>query len=342
MPLKTHSTSFIILAFLLMGAFVLNISLGSVTIPFKHIFSILFGSTIENSSWEYIIINYRIPKAITAMLSGAALALSGLLMQTLFRNPLAGPFVLGISSGASLGAALLIMGSSFITSYVSIAYINDISLAIAASIGSFLVLFAVVIVASKVKDTMALLIIGLMFGSITGAVVSVLSYFTQAEKLQQYVYWSFGSVGNLTWGQLSILASLTVIGILLSILCIKPLNTLLLGESYAKTMGIHLKKSRYMIILATGLLAGSVTAFAGPIAFLGLAVPHLARQIFKTTNHRVLVPAVILFGAIVLLICDTVAQLPGSESVLPINAITSIIGAPVVIWLLLRKRKMVF
>ncbi len=325
-----------------MGAFVLNISLGSVTIPFKHIFSILFRSTIENSSWEYIIINYRIPKAITAILSGAALALSGLLMQTLFRNPLAGPFVLGISSGASLGAALLIMGSSFITSYVSITYINDISLAIAASIGSFLVLFAVVIVASKVKDTMALLIIGLMFGSITGAVVSVLSYFTQAEKLQQYVYWSFGSVGNLTWGQLSILASLTVIGIILSILCIKPLNTLLLGESYAKSMGIHLKKSRYMIILATGLLAGSVTAFAGPIAFLGLAVPHLARQIFKTTNHRVLVPAVILFGAIVLLICDTVAQLPGSESVLPINAITSIIGAPVVIWLLLRKRKMVF
>ena len=342
MPLKTHSTSFIILAFLLMGAFVLNISLGSVTIPFKHIFSILFRSTIENSSWEYIIINYRIPKAITAILSGAALALSGLLMQTLFRNPLAGPFVLGISSGASLGAALLIMGSSFITSYVSITYINDISLAIAASIGSFLVLFAVVIVASKVKDTMALLIIGLMFGSITGAVVSVLSYFTQAEKLQQYVYWSFGSVGNLTWGQLSILASLTVIGIILSILCIKPVNTLLLGESYAKSMGIHLKKSRYMIILATGLLAGSVTAFAGPIAFLGLAVPHLARQIFKTTNHRVLVPAVILFGAIVLLICDTVAQLPGSESVLPINAITSIIGAPVVIWLLLRKRKMVF
>ena len=325
-----------------MGAFVLNISLGSVTIPFKHIFSILFRSTIENSSWEYIIINYRIPKAITAILSGAALALSGLLMQTLFRNPLAGPFVLGISSGASLGAALLIMGSSFITSYVSITYINDISLAIAASIGSFLVLFAVVIVASKVKDTMALLIIGLMFGSITGAVVSVLSYFTQAEKLQQYVYWSFGSVGNLTWGQLSILASLTVIGIILSILCIKPVNTLLLGESYAKSMGIHLKKSRYMIILATGLLAGSVTAFAGPIAFLGLAVPHLARQIFKTTNHRVLVPAVILFGAIVLLICDTVAQLPGSESVLPINAITSIIGAPVVIWLLLRKRKMVF
>ena len=243
MPLKTHSTSFIILAFLLMGAFVLNISLGSVTIPFKHIFSILFRSTIENSSWEYIIINYRIPKAITAILSGAALALSGLLMQTLFRNPLAGPFVLGISSGASLGAALLIMGSSFITSYVSITYINDISLAIAASIGSFLVLFAVVIVASKVKDTMALLIIGLMFGSITGAVVSVLSYFTQAEKLQQYVYWSFGSVGNLTWGQLSILASLTVIGIILSILCIKPLNTLLLGESYAKSMGIHLKKS---------------------------------------------------------------------------------------------------
>jgi iron complex transport system permease protein len=196
--------------------------------------------------------------------------------------------------------------------------------------------------ASRIKDTMALLIIGLMFGSITAAVVTVLSYFTSAEKLQQYIYWSFGSVGNLTWPQLGLLLVCILIGIVLSILSIKSLNALLLGENYARSLGIHMKRSRYLIILATGLLAGSVTAFAGPIAFIGLAVPHLTRQIFDTTNHRILVPAVLLYGAILLLLCDTLAQLPTSAHVLPINAITSIIGAPVVIWLLVRKEKMIF
>ena len=203
-------------------------------------------------------------------------------------------------------------------------------------------LLAVMVVAAKVKDTMALLIIGLMFGSITTAVVSVLSYFSTAEKLQQYVYWSFGSIGNLSWNQLLLLLMIIAIGILISIFSIKPLNALLLGESYAKSLGVNMKRSRFSIIVATGLLAGGVTAFAGPIAFIGLAVPHLTRQIFNTTDHKVLVPAVLIYGAILMLICDTIAQLPSSASVLPINAITSIIGAPVVIWLLLRKRKMIF
>jgi iron complex transport system permease protein len=201
---------------------------------------------------------------------------------------------------------------------------------------------AVVVVASKVKDTMALLIIGLMFGSITAAVVSVLSYFSDAERLRQYIFWSFGSLGNLSWSQLALLFGILTTGSVMGILSIKALNALLLGENYAKSLGVDLKTAKYMIITATGILAGGITAFAGPIAFVGLAVPHLTRQIFNTTDHSILLPAVLLYGAILMLLCDTVAQLPNSANVLPINAITSILGAPVVIWLLVRKRKMVF
>jgi iron complex transport system permease protein len=322
--------------------FGVNISLGSVSIPFRETLYTILGSEIDNDSWGYIIWNYRIPKALTAILVGSGLALSGLLMQTLFRNPLAGPFVLGISSGASLGAALLIMGASLFSGLFSFGLVNDISLALASSMGSFLVLLVVVIVAYRIKDTMALLIIGLMFGSITAAIVSVLSYFTDAEKLQQYIYWSFGSVGNLSWQQLLLLLLIIIIGVFLSIISIKSLNSLLLGENYARSLGVNMKRSRYTIITATGLLAGGITAFAGPIAFIGLAVPHLTRQIFNTTDHRVLVPAVLIYGAILMLICDTIAQLPTSANVLPINAITSIVGAPVVIWILVRKKKMIF
>lgn len=307
-------------------------------IAFIDSLKILFGTVTENSSNYYIIWEYRLPKALTAIIVGGGLSLSGLLMQTLFRNPLAGPYVLGISSGASLGAALLIMGASLITLYA----FNDITLALASSLGSFLVLSLVLVVAAKVKDTMALLIIGLMFGSITAAIVSVLSYFTKAEKLQQYIFWSFGSLGDLSWGQLLIVALCTLLGILLSVLSIKPLNAFSLGENYAKSLGIGLQKSRYTIIIATGLLAGSITAFAGPIAFVGLAVPHVTRQLFHTADHKIQIPAVLCCGAILMLLCDTIAQIPGSVSVLPINAITSIFGAPVVIWLLVRKGKMIF
>ncbi|MBT8222116.1 MAG: iron ABC transporter permease, partial [Eudoraea sp.] len=315
---------------------------GSVNIPLQETIKAVLGSQETASSWEYIIWDYRIPKALTAILVGSSLSLSGLLMQTLFRNPLAGPFVLGISSGASLGAAILIMGASLFTGTIFASLNNDLSLVVASSLGSFLVLLVVVVVASRIKDTMALLIIGLMFGSITAALVSILSYFTEAEQLRQYVYWSFGSVGNLSWSQLALLAGVILAGIVLSVVSMKALNALLLGENYARSIGIAIRRSRYLIIAATGLLAGSVTAFAGPIAFIGLAVPHLTKQIFNTTDHRVLVPAVLLYGAILLLLCDTLAQLPASAYVLPINAITSIIGAPVVIWLLVRKKKMLF
>ena len=339
---NTYRLWFIILCVVLLLTTVLNISLGSVSIPFSATIHIVFGGSIDTPSWTYIIMDYRLPKALTAILVGGGLAVSGLLMQTLFRNPLAGPFVLGISSGASLGAALLLMGGSLFSGITVFNMVNDVSLAIAASLGSFLVLAVVMLVANKVKDTMALLIIGLMFGSITAAIVSVLAYFSDAEQLQRFIFWSYGSVGNLTWTQLSILASIVFIGLLASILSLKSLNAFLLGENYAKSLGVALKKSRLLIIVATGLLAGGITAFAGPIAFIGLAVPHLTRQLFQTMDHRILLPAVFLYGAVLMLLCDTIAQLPNSANVLPINAITSIVGAPVVIWLLVRKRKMIF
>lgn len=338
---KTYRLQFIGLVLMLLFCFFVNISLGSVSIPLNSIFGSLFG-TVENSTWQIIITEFRLPKAITAILVGSGLGISGLLMQTLFRNPLAGPFVLGISSGASLGVALVILGSGLFGGFFATALVSKWSVVIAASLGSFLVLLAVLAVSSKVRDTMAILIIGLMFGSITAAVVSVLSYFSSAEQLQQYIFWGFGSLSNLSWNELLIFFGIYSAGILMSILSIKSLNSLLLGDNYAKSLGLNLKHSRLIIIIATSLIAGTITAFAGPIAFIGLAIPHLTRQIFKTSNHKVLLPAVFLFGAIVMLICDSIAQVPASDYTLPINAITALVGAPVVIWLLVRQKKMMF
>ncbi len=338
---STYRFSFLVLVIVLLVCFFVNVSLGSVSIPTLEIFKSLIGD-IDNESWQYIVQDYRLPKAFTAILVGSGLGISGLLMQTLFRNPLAGPFVLGISSGASLGVALVILGSGIFGGVFASLLISKWSVVIAASLGSFMVLLAVMIVSSRVRDTMAILIIGLMFGSITAAVVSVLSYFSSAEQLQQYIFWGFGSLGNLSWQELFIFFIIYSFGIVLSIASIKGLNTLLLGENYAKSLGLNLKQSRLVIIIATSLLAGTITAFAGPIAFIGLAIPHMTRQIFNTSNHKTLLPAVFLFGAIIMLICDSIAQLPTSDYTLPINAITSLIGAPVVIWLLLRKRKMMF
>ena len=333
--------SFIILAALLVLCFVMNISLGSVSIPIVDVFKSIFGTT-QHESWQYIIQDYRVPKAFTAILVGSGLGVSGLLMQTLFRNPLAGPFVLGITSGASLGVAMLIMGSGIFGGALAGVLLSKWSLVMAASTGSFLVLLAVLLVSSKVRDTMAILIIGLMFGSITAAIVSVLSYFSSAEELQRYIFWGFGSLGNLSWFELLIFFGIYLVGLFIAISSIKALNTFLLGENYAKSLGLNIKKSRMLIIIATSLLAGTITAFAGPIAFIGLAIPHLTRQVFNSSNHKILLPAVLLFGAIVMLICDSIAQLPHSDYTLPINAITSLIGAPVVIWLLVRQRKMIF
>lgn len=316
----------------------MNISLGSVSIPFKDIISSIFEGTASKDSWHTIVVNYRIPKAITAIMVGAGLSVSGLLMQTLFRNPLAGPFVLGISSGASLGVALLILGSSL---FGGIAFVStsNFGMAIAASLGSFLVLSAVLIAANKIRNTMSILIIGLMFGSLTSAIISVLAYFSSAEQLQQFIFWGFGSLGNLSWNELAIFASLFLIGITFMLFIVKPLNSMLLGENYAKSMGVNLKRTRNIVLIVTSILTGVITAFSGPIAFVGLAVPHLTKLIFNTSDHKVLIPAVLFSGAILMLVADMIAQLPLSEYTLPINAITSLFGAPIVIWLLVRKRK---
>ena len=339
---KTYRFYFLVLILILIITFIISISLGTVPIPLREVIISLFGGEPLKSSWKFIIMDYRLPKAITAILAGGGLAVSGLLMQTLFRNPLAGPFVLGLSSGASLGVAMLILGAGLFGASFGGLLMGSWSLVIASAFGSFLVLLAVLSVSFKLKDTMTILIIGLMFGSVTAAVVSVLSYFSNAEQLQQFVFWSFGTLGNVSWDGILILFSCITIGLWISILAIKPLNALLLGENYAKSMGINLKLATFWIIAATSLLAGSITAFAGPIAFVGLAVPHLTRQFFNSSNHMVLLPAVFLSGAVLMLICDTVAQLPFIELTLPINAITSLLGAPVVIWLLVRKRKLFF
>lgn len=326
---------------LLFLALLLNISLGQVAIPFKEVLKSLFGSHASKDTWEYIIINFRLPKAITAILVGIGLSISGLLMQTLFRNPLAGPYVLGLSSGSSLGVAFVILGASFLPSFFSVFLLSSYGIILASCLGSFAVLLLVLAVSHRLRDTATILIVGLMFSSFTGAIVSVLTYFSTAEQLQKFTFWSMGSLGNLSWQNILILTITTLIGLVLSMFSIKSLDALLLGENYAKSMGLNIKKSRYIILFATSILAGSITAFAGPIAFVGLAVPHLSKMLFQTSNHKILLWSTVLIGAMLMLFCDMISQMPGMNFTLPINAITSIVGAPVVIWLIIRKKNLV-
>ena len=335
-----NSILFILLGISLVLLFFINISTGSISIPLKEIVNSLTGNPVSKTSWDYIISSYRLPKAITAILAGMGLSASGLLMQTLFRNPLAGPDVLGVSSGASLGVALVILGAAFLPPFLREIAVSPYSIVFASTLGSLAVLLAVLLVSRYLRDTMGILIVGLMFSSFTGAIVGVLTYFSTAEQLQKFTFWSLGSLGNLSWTSIIILLITVLIGLLLSLGSIKALNALLLGENYARSLGLNFKKARLIIILATSLLSGSITAFAGPIAFIGLTVPHIAKLLFQTSNHAVLFWATLLLGASIMLLCDCISQLPGSDMTLPINAITSIIGAPIVIWLLLRKRKM--
>lgn len=334
--------SSLLIVLLLIVLCLVSLSLGSVSIPLSEVMKSITFQEVENQTWHYIIVDYRLPKTITAIFVGGGLALSGLLMQTLFRNPLAGPYVLGLSSGASLGVAILILGSGILGLNFGDFLSERWLIVLASSLGSLLVMFGILITASRIKDTMALLIIGLMFASLTGAVVNVLSFFGSANELQKYIFWSLGSLGDLTWNEVSILAICSLISYLIVLFILKNLNSLLLGEKYAESLGVNLKRNRFLIILSTSILAGSITAFAGPIAFIGLAIPHLTRQVIKTNNHLVLVPSVILSGAILMLICDIIAQLPFSELTIPINAVTSIIGAPLVIWLLVKQRHIKF
>ena len=321
--------------------FLINLSLGSVSIPLKEVFYSLFGGTTSKETWHYIIVNYRLPKAIAALLVGMGLSISGLLMQTLFRNPLAGPYVLGLSSGASLGVATVILGATFLPQSLATIMLSSYGIVLASSLGSFLVLMAVLAVSYRLRDTMAILIVGLMFGSLTSAIVGTLTYFSTAEQLQKFTFWSLGNLGNLSWTSIAILLVCVLIGLFLSLFSIKPLNALLLGENYALSLGLNYKRTRLIIIFATSVLAGSITAFAGPIAFIGLAVPHIAKLVFQTSNHTILFWSTLLFGASIMLICDSISQVPGGDLTLPINAVTSVFGAPIVIWLLVRKRKMI-
>lgn len=337
---QRNTILFVLLSFGLLLLFFTNISFGSITIPFGEIYESLTGGFASKSSWEYIIINYRLPKTITAILAGMGLASSGLLMQTLFRNPLADPDVLGLSSGASLGVATIIMGSGFLPPFLASIILSAFGIVLASSLGSFLVLIAVLAASQRLRDTMAILIIGLMFASLTNAVVGSLTYFSSAEQLQRFTFWSLGNLGNLSWSSILILSICVSLGLFLSFISIKPLNALLLGENYAKSLGMKYKTTRLIIIMATSILAGSITAFAGPIAFIGLAVPHIAKLVFQTSNHTILFWSTLILGAIIMLICDSISQLPGTDITLPINAVTSLFGAPIVIWLIIRKRKM--
>ncbi len=326
------------MSFTLLAAMLLNIAEGQVAIPIKEVFKSLFGGEASKDTWEYIIVNFRLPKAITAILVGIGLSVSGLLMQTLFRNPLAGPYVLGLSSGSSLGVAFVILGAGLLPAVFSQFLLSSYGVILASCLGSLLVLLLILIVSQRLRDTMSILIVGLMFSSFTGAIVSVFTYFSSAEQLQKYTFWSMGSIGNLSWQNIIILTVCVVLGLLISLTSLKPLDALLLGENYAKSMGLNIQRTRYIIILATSILAGSITAFAGPIAFVGLAVPHLSKLLFHTSNHKILFFGTVIIGAVIMLFCDTVSQMPGFDFTLPINAITSIIGAPVVIWLIVKKK----
>lgn len=338
---KRNTILFIVLSIVLLVLFFINISLGSITIPLKEIYTSLMGGEASRATWQYIIMNYRLPKAITSILVGMGLSTSGLLMQTLFRNPLAGPYVLGLSSGASLGVAFVFLGAGLLPPFLSIILLSSYGIVLASTFGSLLVLLAVLLVSHRLRDTMAILIVGLMFGSLTSAIVGTLTYFSSADQLQKFTFWSMGNLGNLSWTSILILSLCVCIGLILSLLSIKPLNALLLGENYARSLGLNYKKARLIIIFATSILAGSITAFAGPIAFVGLAVPHISKLVFQTSNHTILFWSTLLFGAGIMLICDSISQVPGGDFTLPINAVTSIFGAPIVIWLLVRKRKMI-
>ena len=333
-----HIAIWILLILATVAFFIFDLLLGSVKIPFQDVISILFGGESEKESWSRIVLDFRTPKAITALMVGAGLGLSGLQMQTLFRNPLAGPFVLGISTGASLGVALLVLagGAGILT---SLGIFGNWIMVSAAILGSFLIFLIIISVSFRVKDSTSLLILGLMFSSVSGALVTILQFFSQAEQIQSYLIWTFGSLGGNSWQELFIFIPVVFFGILLTLLGIKHLNALLLGENYASSMGMNTKNVRTWIILTTCILAGTITAFCGPIAFIGLAIPHMSRLIFRSSNHAILVPATLLIGAAMMLFCDIIAQLPGSEKTLPINAVTSLIGAPFVIWLIIGRKK---
>ena len=314
---------FTALAALTLFLFLLDLAVGAVAVPLGDVWAALTGGDCPRATAK-IILNIRLVKAVVALLAGAALSVSGLQMQTLFRNPLAGPYVLGISSGASLGVALVVLAGVG----------SSIGIAGAAWLGAALVLVVIAAVGHRIKDIMVILILGMMFSSGIGAVVQILQYLSKEEALKAFVVWTMGALGDVTLDQLAVLVPSIIAGLLLAVVTIKPLNLLLFGEEYAVTMGLNVRRSRGLLFLSTTLLAGTVTAFCGPIGFIGLAMPHVTRMLFRNRDHRVLVPGTVLSGASVLLLCDLVSKL----FTLPINAITALLGIPIVVWVVLRNK----
>ena len=323
---------FLILSFLAVGLFLADLAWGSIHISLSEIIDVFFRKSGDGINSE-ILLNFRLPKAITAVLAGASLSVAGLMMQTLFRNSLADPYILGVSSGASLGVALVMMAATFLpVAFVSSGW----ALIVAAIIGASVVLILVVGVSFKVHNAVSLLIVGLMFGTIAGSLVSVLQNFSNPDAIKLFVMWTFGSLSAVTWTYMTILFPVVLIGLGMAFSLQKRLDGLLLGENYARGLGISIQQTRFLIVIATGLLAGGITAFTGPIAFVGVAIPHIARGLFKVSSHKVLLPATILCGASLLLICDIITQIP--TYTLPINTVSALFGAPIIIWIILKRR----
>jgi iron complex transport system permease protein len=327
---------FTVLAILVIIAFVLDLFLGSVDLKLTDVIKALFHSA--GTTADTIVYRFRLPKAVTSLAVGIALSISGLQMQTLFRNPIAGPDVLGVSSGASLGVAFVILGFSSDISPDIIKGAGNWAIAAASWAGAGLVMLLMMIISARVKSIMTILIIGIMLSSGISAIVSIMQYFSNETMLKTYIIWSMGSLGNLTSSQLSVMLVSVAAGLILCLLSVKMLNSLLLGENYAKSIGLNINMARFLIITGTCLLSGTVTAFCGPIGFIGIAVPHVARLIFKTSDHKILIPGTILAGATIMLASDIISQMPGSDNVLPVNSITALIGIPVVIWVILKSR----
>jgi iron complex transport system permease protein len=331
------------LVVLVAACFFLDIAMGSVDIPFKEVLKILFAIKSDNNSWNYIVEQIRIPKAFTAVIAGCGLSVSGLQMQTLFRNPLAGPSVLGITAGANLGVALVMLSSGSIASLYTIRELGISGswlLILASTLGAAFIMLIVVALSARIKDNVIMLIIGVMIANITVSVISIWQYFSAPEQIKDYLMWTFGSLGGVTQSHLYVLGTVVLVGLLISFASSKLLDALLLGENYAQSMGVTVKKARFLIIASTSLIAGGITAFCGPIGFLGVAVPHLTRSLFNSSDHRILIPGCCLIGTALMLLCDIIAQLPGSQSVLPINIITALVGSPVVIWVIVRNNNL--
>lgn len=337
-----HSTTFLICATIIsiLVFIFINLLLGSVAIPAKSVINILLGIGEEPQIWQNIILKSRVPQALTALVAGAGLSVAGLLMQTVFRNPLAGPSVLGITSGASMGVAfILLLSGVFGQALSKMGYFGEIAISIAAIAGSLSVMGVIIYVSQKVKGNVTLLIIGVMIGYIANAVIGVLKFFSVEEDIRAYVIWGLGSFSKVSGNQMLLFVIIMSILIPISMLLIKTLNLLLLGDGYAINLGLNLKRARLLVITCAGVLVAIVTAYCGPIVFLGLAVPHLCRAIFQTSDHRVLMPAAVFVGASLALVCNLIARMPGFEGVLPVNSVTALVGAPIVVSVLFRKQK---